>query len=837
MSGLRGILLQNLAAGAALLAQGEKADDAFESPSHGFRVERPGRDWRLDATPKPSSGVLVVRFVHEGRPDMRASVRAAPLAEETRAETLRDRALADLEERAQRSSLRRESSRLAGREAPGLRAEVLVEGTLTRVEQRFLVEQGFAYTIEVRGARDGFGRHERDLERFRRSFRLLPASGAVREEARLAALASRCGSGIEWAEDWEAASARAKSEGRLVLVYTRFQPGFAISDDVLAGAFMDEDVRGLMEERYVPLRLRPEMEAPFRSPKAYGMSASTFGVAILLVTPAGEVVREGCLLTAEAVHDLLVEGLAFAPRSPPREEAGKDTLRRAERLLRRGEYAAAPEVIAAVPGADGHRLRADLLRRLRRGEEALSAIEAARAAGPAPDLRLDEGVILLRLGRFEGASAAIQRFLGENPGASRTPEALYWSGALALQRAGADAAREVWKTLFESHAESPWAWRAAAALQSTGISLGLRPSLLWPTAEVLDAVRTHDRGPLDVAEARRAEAEAVAFLLASQHQDGGFVCPAESGRSAEVGAGDFTRAITAICARALLAHRERPGAAEAVGRALAFLRKDREREKAAGDRVHFMDYSPWSRAYRLWLLADGVEARLVERDDPFPRELVRELEEKRKTTGGWSYYVTGNLGEGGEGRADSISFLTAAVVLSLLRAREVGLPVPSEATKPALDALERALAGGAAFDYWIRPTPARATSLPGAAGRAPLCALALHRGGRAGLDLVRDGVEAFLGHREGLAKERGKSLMHAGPDAQGTHYVSFDYAMAAAAIRSLPEPERRRPRRLLLELLLRGRCADGGFQEFPTLGRSCGTAMALLAFHDLAPLP
>ncbi|MGH7152172.1 MAG: tetratricopeptide repeat protein, partial [Planctomycetota bacterium] len=420
---------------------------------------------------------------------------------------------------------------------------------------------------------------------------------------------------------------------------------------------------GLIEERYVPLRLRSDMEAPFRSPKAYGMSGTTFGVAILLVTPEGEVVREGCILTAEAVHDLLVEGLAFAPR-PPREEGGKDPRGRAERLLRRGEYSAASESIAAIPGAEGHRLRAELLRRLRRGEDALRAIEAARAEGPAADLLLDEGVVLLRLGRPEKASAALARYLLENPRASRAPEALYWTGALALQREGAGAAKEAWKTLFEAHAESPWAWRAAAVLRSTGVSLGLRPSLLWPGPEVLDAVRTHERQPLDVADARRAEAEALAFLLASQAPDGAFACPSEAGRSREAGAGDFTRAITAISARAILGHRERPEAQAALERALGFLREDREREKAAGDRVHFMDYSPWSRAYRLWLLADGVEAGLVARDDPFPRELVGELDGQRKSTGGWSYYVTRNLGEGGEGRADSISFLTAAVALA-----------------------------------------------------------------------------------------------------------------------------------------------------------------------------
>ena len=103
-----------------------------------------------------------------------------------------------------------------------------------------------------------------------------------------------------------------------------------------------------------------------------------------------------------------------------------------------------------------------------------------------------------------------------------------------------------------------------------------------------------------------------------------------------------------------------------------------------------------------------------------------------------------------------------------------------------------------------RPTGSRH---PGAAGRGPLCALALHRGDRADLDLVRKTLSIFDRHREALGRERQKALMHTGLDGQGSHYLMFDYATAAAAVRALPEAERGPRRRAVLEEILAARPA------------------------------
>jgi len=121
---------------------------------------------------------------------------------------------------------------------------------------------------------------------------------------------------------------------------------------------------------------------------------------------------------------------------------------------------------------------------------------------------------------------------------------------------------------------------------------------------------------------------------------------------------------------------------------------------------------------------------------------------------------------------------------------------------------------------------------PGAAGRAPVCELALLRAGASDAARVRRALEQFLRHALALDAERGKVLMHAGPAAQGCHYVLFDHAWAAAAWRAIDGDEKTRLR--LAELLLACRQSDGSFLDTPINGRACGTALALLALDDLA---
>ena len=75
--------------------------------------------------------------------------------------------------------------------------------------------------------------------------------------------------------------------------------------------------------------------------------------------------------------------------------------------------------------------------------------------------------------------------------------------------------------------------------------------------------------------------------------------------------------------------------------------------------------------------------------------------------------------------------------------------------------------------------------------------------------------------------------MHTGSGGQGSHYLMFDYATAAAAVADLPPNERAAFRPALLEEILACRLVDGSFLDNPMLGRPYGAAMALTAFERL----
>ena len=249
-----------------------------------------------------------------------------------------------------------------------------------------------------------------------------------------------------------------------------------------------------------------------------------------------------------------------------------------------------------------------------------------------------------------------------------------------------------------------------------------------------------------------------------------------------------------------------------------------------------MDYTTWSNAMILRFVADALEHGLgdVEALAPVVELLVTDMAARKQDGGGWSYYVTGDV-NGDGAPANSISFTTAAAVVALARAREVGFRVPDAVLEPALDALEAMRQEDGTFAYFLFHDTGAAvsgTEPEGAVGRGPVCELALLEAGRGTPERLGASLERFLDLRHLFAPEQGKVVMHAGPHGQGCHYLLFDYAHAALAHERLDAGARSRTK--LLELVLACRQPDGSFLDTPILGRAYGTAMALTALDALA---
>lgn len=658
-------------------------------------------------------------------------------------------------------------------------------------------------------------------------------SPAHAEEDALAALAARCGSELDWAEDWEQAAAKARREDKLVLVYLRDQRGFSLSDEQMIGPFMDEDVVAWARARCVALRFeRFEDDAPFEDPQRYGLGPLTFGVAVLIATPAGEIVAETCLPTTEGVQAVLLAGLRAAPRPP---EPKGDALARARVWLERGELDRAEAALGRTPGAPANLLRARLARCRWNGEQALAALADAAAAGAAlADVGVERALVLLRSDDAVGARAAAEEALAAMDGLAHPlePKALFLAGAAAFAAGATAPGTQHWNRILTEHSASRWAWQVAGISKSTLVALGGVPRFAWPQEDVRRALVRSPDAPLPARDATRAVADAAAYLARAQRANGSWLCGGEvDGSSAR--ASDLTLGASAIAARALL-HQPGAAAAGAVERALAWFRAQRELEVADSAPPLYMDYGGWSAGFRLWFAADCVALGRMAAADPFPAGMIAELAERQKPGGGWHYYVSGEAtGAPSDG---STSFITAAAVLALIRAREVGIEVPEDVLDRALGALDRMRNANGSYEYWIdMGTPRQhAIRRDGAYGRGPMCALARLRGGRGTLGEVRTALAEFVQHRAALERERGKSLMHAGPAGEGVHYVLFDFAGAAAALAALPPGERAEYREPLAESILAMRTEDGAFLDFALIGADYGAGMALLALRDLA---
>lgn len=823
----------------------------LEFPEHAFRLRMPagwehrrddgvdGCRMRLTMAPGGRSGEGVVTLW------VRDADEPAGAAE------WRDLVLRHLRTRPEYRDARAGEQKVGDRTVPALEFDGTYGGKPWRARQAILDAGGLRYVVQGAAPVERFDAFRGQWEAVLAAFEPMEPSPEAAQERRTLVLAARCGEDLGWAKDWADAAARARASGRWILVYVRAYAGFRLTDQVRTLTFTDPDVVDLVRARFVPLRLSATTDSPLRSPEVYGLGPWTFGTAVLVASADGEVRADVGCLQPWALYDAL-RALPDPPgprdgpgpeREGGRTRGGEDP----EGRIARGDLEGALSALAGDGSDRARALRAGIHRRLRRGDEALAEIAGAdgRGAGEDAALLLEEGRVLLRMGRFAGAREAFERLTRQEKDPGAANEAAYWLGALLLQGGRKAETETAWRALLADHPDDRWTWRAAGMLGSTGFPYGIGERLAWPEAAVEEATRRPEPGPLPASEARDAERGAVAWLVRHQRPDGSWTSPTEgSGRRA--GPNDFTEAITALAARALWRTGPPDATPEVVGavlRARDFLLARLVARRAHPEGPVFMDYGVWRDACVAGLLADLSRADAAASSPaagpalrPALEEVVRSLLDRRRVTGGWSYFVTVDLGATADSTA-SISFVTAAAALALLDAKAAGVEVPADALSGALACLESLRRPDGTFGYMTGDPPLRGTGTPGAAGRGPLCSLALLEAGREDLGSLRHRIDLLLEHREALLRERGKSLMHTGPDGQGSHYLLYDLATAAAAVARLPDADRARYRTPLLADLLLLRSADGSFLDSPLLGRDFGAAAALLALRALAPQP
>lgn len=599
------------------------------------------------------------------------------------------------------------------------------------------------------------------------------------EERELEARAAKCGSEVHWAADWAEASSRAQREGKFVLVTFQNYPGFEVDDLAASGPFMDEEIVALTNERFVPLRFRLGMEAPFVDPKVYGIGESAFGVALLITRPDGTVVAETFSFDSPVV-------IAFLKR-----------------------------VIESTGGAPVT------------SEVALDVTPTEREA--------------MRLA-LEGDLESARRTLA--PVASATPRARYLDAMFHFAAGERDAAIERLRAIALEEPETRWSWLAAANVTNPMLGGVEIIDLAAPTAEAIEEGMPLVAQPVAIGEAARARREAIEWLLTRQSEDGAWTDPHRIATASGVEHTDLSLATIALGGLALLGEArlaENADAAEfrerlreAAGRALHCLV---ENTPQSSEDAVLMDYSVWSNPYTLRFAVecerDGVGDAVAART--LADRCLGALIGRQKGGGGWSYYLAGTVEESADPINLSMSFTTACVLDALQRAREFGIAIPSDVESRAIECLLDMRGEDGRFCYLeLHTLGFRSGGTSGdAAGRGPACVLPSLRVERLTRDDLLLAVERFVEHLPVLSREQGKVLMHCGPEAEGSHYLLFDYLNAAVSLAALPDADRARLRDPIATAILEARNADGSFVDNPGIGRAAGSALAVLALQAI----
>ena len=822
------------------------SENEFVAASFGFKISRPDKSWVFQNT-ETTPGVMMLKV---SRADAGGAIEVTIIAEpspssDQAAMEQRNAAFQKTDDKDEFSRRNKITREICGQETPGFEMDWKIQEESYRVHQCYVVNQDLLYTLAIHSPVEQFDSLVDTLENIRDTFQFVPLSETAKTNLTLDQLAARCGSEVDWATSWKEASEKARNENKSVLVLVRSMRGFDIADVVSTVLLMNRDIIEFLNEHCVVFRYNKGQPAPFADYDKYGIGPGSFGSTILLVRPDGTVFGDTFTMEPLTFYDFLLTSLSKQLTDSEIPLQLTDPVEKADWLTRKGDFAGALRHIDGLATSQAHQMRASIFRRQRRVDTAVEELRLAETKSQdarfQAKLLLDRTVLQLTTGQIPPAAAReiLEGIIEKNPAAPYLAEVLYQLGKCQFAESDSAAAEKTWLRLIQScDTNNRWTWLAAAALTSTAFRMDIPPEFDWPEENVMEAFRSIPFETLPLEQIDQAEQEAIAYLLAHQQDDGSWISPAEALRAKTYLTSPFAVAVTSICAKALLNHRADPTVAERIDRAVDFLLRSHQHAKTDPPQVFYMDYSPWSNAYQLQFLAHLVSVAPEQREKVMPlvEDSLRGLAEKQKQGGGWSYYISHTLAHSDQPSNQSISFMTAAVTIALLETRRAGFEVPAALTDQALDCLERMRNPSTTFTYFLwhdDEGQGRDTGEEGSAGRGPLCSLALSMGGRGSQEEISNCLDLFLKYSHLYSRERGKSLMHAAPGGQGSHYLMFDYAWAAAAAATLPEDQKKRYRAALLKLVLHARSEQGSYLDNPLNGWHYGTGMALEAMAIL----
>ncbi|HLA84238.1 MAG TPA: hypothetical protein VJL29_05560 [Thermoguttaceae bacterium] len=353
-----------------------------------------------------------------------------------------------------------------------------------------------------------------------------------------------------------------------------------------------------------------------------------------------------------------------------------------------------------------------------------------------------------------------------------------------------------------------------------------------PTAEAIDAAIT--RG--------------VDFLLVRQVKNGAWgsarntkasniYAPAPGSHYA------FRAAVTSMCISALIECGDpRPEVSHSIDRAEAWLLEHLGTvRRAEGEAL----YNTWAHTY-------GIQAltRMFKRhaDDPEKQKQIKQLIEQQIELlgryecieGGWSYYDFAPRTKQPSGL--TMSFVTAAVLVALADARDIGVDVPQKMVESATGSIRRQRKKDFTYLYgeYLRGQPMREINRPGGSlGRSQACNLAMYRwhDEKTTLPVIRTWLDRLYARNMWLDLGRKRPIPHESWMKVSGYFYFFGHYYGAGCIGLLEPAERPHYQQHMAHILLPLQEKDGSWWDYTLYDyhQQYGTAFAIMSLVDCRP--